>query len=125
MSHPEEKEWQDLEETGKKYEDILSEINKLFRQEVRKLGVKKNVIPTKYILPKGYITRLLEYPVFRRAWERKLLWIYLKSDDEREGQWHCVQSFPNIGGVPVEEGSELRVEIVRIPRRKRKPKCQA
>lgn len=105
-----------------KYKDILAEINKKFRQEVRAMGVKKNVVPIKYILPEEYINRLLEYPPFKRAWQRKALWIYLKRDDEREGHWIRVQAFPNIGGVPVEEGPELKVVVERIPRRKRRRK---
>jgi len=121
--NPEEQQFLDeLESVAQKYQDILSEINKKFRQEMRIVGVRKNVIPKKYILPKEYITRLLEYSQFRRAWERKLLWVYLKSDDELEGHWIRIQSSPNIGGVPVEEGSELKVVVERIPRRKRKRK---
>jgi len=123
LSDLEEQEF--LIELGKlseKYKDILAEINKKFRQETRVVGVRKNVIPTKYILPKEYITRLLEYSQFRRVWQRKPFWIYLKEDDEMEGRWIRVQTFPNIGGVPVEEGSELKVVIERMPRRKRQRK---
>lgn len=121
--NPEEQQFFDeLENVAEKYQDILSEINKKFRQEMRIIGVRKNVVPKKYILPKEYITRLLEYSQFRRVWERKLLWVYLKSDDEREGHWIRIQSTPNIGGVPVEEGPELKVVVERIPRRKRQRK---
>lgn len=112
--------WEELELIAMKYKDILSEINKRFRQEMRKVGVRKNVVPTKYILPKEYITRLLEYPWFRRVWERKIIWVYRKREEEKEGCWVRIESFPNIGGVPVEEGSELQVFVERIPRRKRK-----
>lgn len=111
----------ELERIAEKYQDILSEINKKFRQETRLIGARKNVIPVKYILPKEYITRLLEYSQFRRVWLRKPHWIYLK-EDELEGHWTKVETFPNIGGVPVEEGQELIVIVERIPRRKRKTK---
>jgi len=122
MNPEEQTFWNELESVAKKYQDILSEINKKFRQEMRLVGVRKNVIPVKYILPKEYITRLLEYSQFRRVWKRKLLWRYLKSDDELEGHWISIQSTPNIGGVPVEEGPELQVVVERIPRRKRQRK---
>ena len=121
----EEEFFVELEKVAEKFKDILSEINKKFRQEMREVGVRKNVVPTKYILPKEYITRLLEYTQFRRAWLRKSLWIYLKEDDETEGHWTRVQTFPNIGGVPVEEGPELKVLVERMPRRKRQRKKDA
>jgi len=110
-----------------KYADILFEINKKYRQEIRNLHERKNVIPTKYILPKAYISRLLEYPQFRRVWERKVLCLYalkVPRDDteEEEREWFKVTSFPNLGGVLVEEGKELGVELERIPRRKRSKK---
>jgi len=114
--------WDELAQVAVQFQDILAEINKKFRQEMRLVGVRKNVVPTKYILPKDYITRLLTYPQFRRTYQRKALWVYLKEDDEREGRWIRIQSFPNIGGVPIEEGPELKVLIERIPRRKRQRK---
>jgi len=117
--------WNELGRIAIKFQDILAEINKKFRQEMRLVGVRKNVVPVKYILPKEYITRLLEYSQFRRTWERKLLWVYLKSDDEPEGRWIRIQTFPNIGGVPIEEGPELKVLVERIPRRKRARKANA
>jgi len=121
----EEEFFVELEKVAEKFKDILSEINKKFRQEMREVGVRKNVVPTKYILPKEYITRLLEYTQFRRVWLRKPFWVYLKEDDETEGRWTRVQTFPNIGGVPVEEGPELKVLVERMPRRKRQRKKDA
>lgn len=115
-------ELDEITRIAEKYQDILSEINKKFRQEIRLIGVRKNVIPVKYVLPKEYITRLLEYSQFRRTWQRKPLWIYLKDDDETEGRWIRIQTFPNIGGVPVEEGPELKVVVEKMPRRKRQRK---
>ena len=109
----------EFEAVAKKYKDILTELDKKFRQEVRLMGVRKNVVPKKYILPKEYITRLLENFPFRQAWERKLLWRYIKEDNETKGRWIKIQTFPNIGGVLVEEGPELKVIVERIPRRKR------
>lgn len=122
MDNEEQQFWNELEQVATKFQDILAEINKKFRQEMRLIGVRKNVVPIKYILPKGYITRLLEYPQFRRTWQGKLFWIYLKDNDETEGRWIRIQTFPNIGGVLVEEGPELKVLIERIPRRKRRRK---
>jgi len=107
---------------SKKYADILSEINKKFRQAIREIGVRKNVVATKYILPKEYISRLLEYPQFRRVWERKKLLVFELKHSKREKEereWVTVDSFPNLGGIPVEEGKELIVIVERIPRRKR------
>jgi hypothetical protein len=96
------------------YLDILDAIARAFRQEVRRQHeTRKNVVPTKYILPSEYIIRLLNDPDFKRCWEKKVLWWYY------EGKWFSRQSFPNIGGVPVEQGAELQVLIARIPRRTR------
>jgi hypothetical protein len=115
-----EKEWREQEKLGEKYADLLYELNKAFRQELRKLAKgRKNVVPTKYILPKNYLARLMEEPMFRRAWQHKVAWIYIKREDQREGSWHKIELYPNIGGVPVEEGEELRVEITKIPQRRR------
>jgi hypothetical protein len=61
----------------------------------------------------------MEEPMFRRAWQHKVAWIYVKREDQTEGCWHKVQLYPNIGGVPVEEGKELRVEITKMPQRRR------
>lgn len=120
----EEQFWEELGKEVEKYKDILFEINKALRQELRHIGVRKNIVPSKYILPKAYITRLLEIPQFRRAWQGKKFWVYQLTDlntkgDEEKRKWVQVQSFPNIGGVPVEEGLELKVIIERVPRRKR------
>lgn len=112
----------ELAEVEEKYKDILKELNLKLRQEIRKVGIRKNVVPTKYVLPKAYIDRLLEYRPFRIAWYRKPIWIYLKEEDKNTGEWLKIIPYPNIGGVPVEEGPELRVEVVKIPRRKRRPK---
>jgi len=120
----------ELEQLGYKYSMILAELNKLFRQEVRKLGVRKNVIPVKYILTKEYISLLLEYPQFRRTWQRKIFNVYVLKpprDDceEEERELVQIQSYPNLGGVPVEEGPEVKVIVERIPRRKRQRKKNA
>lgn len=119
------KELEELEKVSKEYEDILKAINREFRRELRKVGVRKNVIPVKYILPKVYISRLLKYRPFRQAWERKTRWYYFIPETEKGKEkkgWIRIQLEPNIGGVPVEEGPELKVCLVRIPRRKRKRK---
>jgi len=117
--------WKELEELEKEYKDILDAINKEFRKELRKIGVRKNVVPTKYILPKAYITRLLKYRPFRQAWERKEKWYYYipetEKGREKEG-WIKIKLEPNLGGVPIEEGKELKVFLVRMPRRKRRRK---
>jgi len=121
-----EKFLQELEALEKKYQEILSEINKAFRRELRGIGIRKNVIPTKYILPKDYISKLLEYKPFRIGWQGKVLWVKVMKrvdpkakGDEEPREWARIQAFPNIGGVLVEEGPELKVELTRIPRRKR------
>lgn len=114
----------ELEQISIKFKDILDEINKKFRQEVRRIGEKKNVVPCKYILPKEYVTRLLEYKDFRRVWNRKSIWRYIKGEEKKEGYWIKIETFPNIGGVPVEEGKELEVIVERIPRRTRKRKIK-
>jgi hypothetical protein len=95
------------------YKDILLEINSKFRQQIRSIGVKKNVIPLKYILPKAYISRLLNLREFRRVWERKTIYLL------REGKWIQIKTYPNLGGIEVEEGPELAVIVQRIPRRTR------
>jgi len=95
------------------YKDILLEINVKFRQQIRSIGIKKNVIPLKYILPKAYISRLLNLREFRRVWERKSIYLF------REGKWTQIKTFPNLGGIEVEEGQELAVIVQRIPRRTR------
>lgn len=124
----EERFWKELEVLSKKYEGILSEINLKFRQKIRELGVRKNVVPTKYVLPKGYITKLLEDPSFRDVWKRKPHYVfeldYHKEDLDEKRRWVRVEVYPNIGGVPVEEGPDLQVFIERIPRRKRRKKVQ-
>jgi len=117
-----ERFWKEQEELAKKYKDILLEINKEFRRELRKVGVRKNVIPTKIILPKEYISRLREYRLFDQTFKRKVFWVYRKRDDEERGKWVRVQSYPNLGGIPVEEGRSLKVIVKRVPRRKRPKK---
>ena len=119
---PVERFWREQEELEKKYKDILLEINKEFRRELRKVGVRKNVIPTKIILPKEYISRLRKYKLFNQTFQRKVFWVYRKKDDEVEGKWVRIQTYPNLGGVPVEEGVKLKVIVKRIPRRKRPKK---
>lgn len=118
-----EKFYKELEELEHKFKDILLEINKATRQAIREIGVRKNVIPIKYILPNTYITRLLSYNLFRQVYERKIFWRYLKREDEVEGKWVRIETYPNIGGIPVEEGPMLKVVVVRIPRRRRVKKC--
>lgn len=103
----------ELEVSEKKYKDILEEINKQFRKELRLIGVRKNVIPIKYILPKYMIIRLLEDRNFRRVWEQKIIWRNIN------GEWIVMRTYPNIGGIPVEEGTELKVVVQKIPRRER------
>jgi len=118
----EERFWEEQEELERKYKDILLEINKEFRRELRKVGVRKNVIPTKIILPKEYISRLSEYRLFNQTFKRKVFWVYRKKDDEKEGKWVRIEGYPNLGGVPVEEGERVKVLVRRIPRRKRRKK---
>ena len=118
----EERFWGEQEELERKYKDILLEINKEFRRELRKVGVRKNVIPTKIILPKEYISRLREYRLFNQTFKRKVFWVYRKKDDEKEGKWVRIEGYPNLGGVPVEEGERVKVLVRRIPRRKRRKK---
>ena len=119
---PVERFWREQEELEKKYKDILLEINKEFRRELRKVGVRKNVIPTKIILPKEYISRLRKYKLFNQTFQRKVFWVYRKKDDEVEGKWVRIQTYPNLGGVPIEEGERVKVVVKRIPRRKRPKK---
>ncbi len=106
----------DLEIAETKYLDILLELNKLFRREMRIIGVKKNVIPVKYILPRQLITRLLEEREFRIVWNHRE--IRRKIGDS----WITIQTSPNLGGIPVEEGPEMKVIVERVPRRKRRKK---
>jgi len=115
-----ERFWREQEELEKKYRDILLEVNKEFRRELRKVGVRKNVIPIKIILPKEYISRLREYRLFNQTFQRKVFWVYRKKDDAERGRWVRVESYPNLGGVPIEEGERVQVIVKRIPRRKRK-----
>jgi len=110
--------YQEMEQLERKYKDILLEINKAVRQAIREIGFKKNVIPIKYIVPNAYITRLLEYNPFRQVYERKIFWRYVKENDGT-GKWLRLETYPNIGGVPIEEGPEVRAIVVRIPRRRR------
>ena len=117
-----ERSWKEQEELEKKYQDILLEINKEFRRELRKVGVRKNVVPTKIILPKKYISRLRKYKLFDQTFKRKVFWVYRKKDDEKRGKWVRIQTYPNLGGVPIEEGKRVKVVVKRIPRRKRPKK---
>lgn len=122
MSKKKDRFWGELEELSIEYKDLLAEINREFRKEVRKLGSRKSVIPKKYILPKAYITHLLEYPQFKKVWDRKVFWIHVRDWDTQEGRWIKVQTYPNLGGVPVEEGPSLKVIVERVPRRTRRKK---
>jgi len=114
----------EMERIAEKYKDILKELNKEIRKEGRKFLVRKNVVPTKFILPEGYITRLLEWREFRRVWERKIFWRKVKNEfvSPPEYKWLKIETFPNIGGIPVEQGKELKVIMTRLKSRKRKKK---
>lgn len=126
----------ELSAVSKRYETLLQELNKLYRQELRKLGTKKRVVPTKYILTREWIDRLLQDRTFRICWERKNICYFQEQPPnyvhkfqsmvgfrEREApsehRWICAFAFPNIGGIPVEEGPELQVIVERVSKRKR------
>jgi hypothetical protein len=104
----------------KKYADIIDAINAETRKELRKIGHRKNVLPSKIILPQAYITRLLEYPLFKRVFARKVFWRYIINlrTDEPMG-WFPIETYPNWAGIPIEIGPELKVELREVPRRKR------
>lgn len=114
----EESVFEELEKEAKEYSDILEEINKSIRRETRKIGVRKNVIPVKYILPRSFIERLLRNKWFRRTWEGKVIWRVIE-DKEGNKEWVRIEMYPNIGGVRVEEGESLQVILEKIPRRRR------
>jgi len=112
----------EMERIAKKYEDIIKSINREIRREGRKFLVRKNVLPVKFILPREYIERLLTWREFKRVWERKVFWIHVLDEwcDPPKYKWFKVKTFPNIGGIPVEEGKELKVIMMKFKSRKRK-----
>lgn len=107
--------------------DIILKINMAIRQAVREFGVKKNVLPSKIILPKEDIQRLLTYRLFKLVWEKKPIYRRLVNEFWKEPidewptpyKWIKIETYPNIGGIRVEEGKELKVEVYQVPRRRR------
>jgi hypothetical protein len=107
--------------------DIILRINMSIRQATRKFGTKKNVLPSKIVLPKEDIQRLLAYRPFRIVWDKKPIYrrlvneFWTESTDEwpTPYKWIRIETYPNIGGIRVEEGKELKVEVYETPRRRR------
>ena len=106
-----EKELTELED---KYRDILREISRAYFKEKRKLPDEKNIVITKITLPREYIERLLEYRPFRVVWNRKPIYRYVKN------KWHRIETFPNLGGIEVEEGDTVQVQVMAVRPRKRR-----
>ena len=110
----------ETENWEEKYSDIIDSINTEIRKELRKIGHRKNVLPSKIILPHTYIARLLEYPLFKQVYERKIFWRYIINLRTEEPMgWFRIETYPNWAGVPIEEGPDLRVELYEVPRKKR------
>jgi len=119
-----EKDWEEQERLAEKYSDILHEIDREFRRAARKIGVRKKVVAKRIYLPKAYITRLLEYPLFRQTWERKIFYrkVYAETLEEPKWMWIKIKTFPNLGGVPLEEAEKVKVEVEKEPRLRRREK---
>lgn len=102
------------------YDNIILTINSEFRKSMRKLGIKKNVIPIKYILTEEMIKKLREYSAFNRVWKAKKEIVKFSNGLEEFDKE--VELFPNIGGVPVETGKVCSVEVIQVPKRVRQKK---
>jgi hypothetical protein len=118
--------------TSDKYLPLLIELGKLFNKKVRELGTKHNVVPVSYTITPEWICRLLQMRDFEISWQRKTRCFNMevlqknhpKNPEDALVQdhyeWIQNKTFPNIGGIPVIEGSELGVEVIQLPRLKRR-----
>jgi hypothetical protein len=126
-----EQEELELKNTSDKYLPLLLELQRLFHRKVRELGTKHNVVPTCYIITREWICRLCQMRDFEVAWQGKTRcfnMLVLPKNNPKSPEdalivehyvWIRNQCFPNIGGIPVIEGSELGVEVIQLPYLKR------
>ena len=118
MKTEEERLELELEEAWRKFKDIMIEVNREIRRRTREFRSRKNVVPKKIILPGEYILRLREYRPFERCYKRKVCHRFIPE----KGEWIRINLYPNLGGVPVEEGKRIEVQVVKLPRRRRRKK---